>query len=77
MAKSKKISRVVVNQAYFELVEKKAQMLDMMFDHVGEGEIVVGVSLFKDYGKVQKEWEKVDADSLDGSDPYVEPADKD
>lgn len=76
MAKSKAEKKVVVNQAYFELVDRKAQMLDGMFENAIEGEIVVHVSIFKDWAKIQKDWDKADADSLDGSEPYVPPADE-
>ncbi len=76
MAKSKSEKRVVVNQAYFELIERKAQLLESMFENAGDGEIDIYVSVFKDWAKIQKDWDKADADSLDGSEPYVPPADE-
>jgi hypothetical protein len=74
MAKqSKKDKRVIVNEVYFELVERKSQLLERIFKFAGDGEVIVHSTVVKDYLKIQKEWDKVEADLLDGSELYDEP----
>ena len=59
---AKKIEKVVVSQAYFNLLVDKANMLtDLFEDDKGEvGAVTIAASDFKDYGKVKKAFEKID-----------------
>lgn len=62
----------MVNQAYFELIERKAELLDGMTD--GTDSIIIGANDFKALSKITKDWDKIEASDLAGSAPYEEPA---
>lgn len=68
MARSKRDKQVVVNQAYFELIERKAEALDSMV--TGDGSIAVCLEDIKKIGKISADWDKIDAQDLSGSKPY-------
>lgn len=65
MAKAKKDKKVVVNQAYYELVVRKAELLDSM-SSFGDG-IEVNAGNLKDLAKIQSDWDKVDAGRFEGT----------
>jgi hypothetical protein len=71
MAK-KKIQRVVVDKTYLELLERKAQLLDGMFD----GDIIsFTAEIIKEYARIEKACNK--GDFLGGAvEPYEEPKEK-
>lgn len=71
--KSKRDKKVVVNQAYFELIERKAQALDQMYAVHEDGNLSVSATDLKTIEKIVVDWEKVDAGDLSGSEPYTEP----
>jgi hypothetical protein len=72
MAKSKKDKKVVVNQAYFELIHRKAELLDVMCADAGS--IAVHASSFKDYDRIVKDWDRAGASDFEGTEtPYKEP----
>ena len=71
MARSKTQKKVVINQAYFELIERKAELLDEMTD--GSDSFALAPEHFKTMAKLQKDWDKADGGSLKGCEPYVEP----
>lgn len=73
MARSKRDKQVIVNQAYFELIERKAQALDGMID---DGTVSVHAETLKRIDRIVKDWNKIEADDLGGSEPYTEPAEK-
>jgi len=67
MAKKK----VVVNQAYFELVERKARLLDSIFEDDYGGCAVISIETLKERTRIQTAWLKIDADSIAGTEtPY-------
>lgn len=71
---AKKNARVVVDQKYFELLQQKAAMLDEGFDNADRfDQFAVSKTMFKDYEKIEKEWQKIDFGWGGGSEPYVEP----
>lgn len=70
---AKKNQRVVVEEKYFKLIERKAELLDQMFDDMS-GLLAVGPDSFKEFAKIQKDWDKADASHLVGlEEPYKEP----
>jgi hypothetical protein len=69
----KKIKKIVVSEVYFNLIERKASLLDRLFD----GDVVsVSVSEFKEKTQIDKAWDKAEAYDLEGSEPYQEPKTK-
>ena len=71
MAKTKRTKKVVVDKIYFDLLVRKADLLDSMF--CGEmGGVSLGVDSFKQWGKIEKEWEKSEF-SADAIAQYEEP----
>ena len=82
MAKqNKRDKRVVVNEIRFNLIARKADLLDDITDCDGYSDgyregVHVNANMLKAIQKIYKEWEKREADDLDsGADPYVEPKD--
>lgn len=67
--KSKKNAKVVVYEAHFNLIERKASMLDRLF--ADGDQILVGVEDFKEWGQIEKDCNK--ADALDVDVAFVEP----
>lgn len=68
---AKKNDRVVVNKTYFELIVRKAELLDQMFD--GDS-VAVDLVTIKNKAQIDKAWDKAEAWHLDGSaEPYKEP----
>ena len=74
MAKSNMNARVVVNKRYFELLSRKADLLDNALNESGVGSsIIVDIVMLKEGDKLAKEWDKLQWDvDLDVED-YVEP----
>lgn len=73
---SKRDKRVVVNEMYFNALEKRSQLLiELTTDCNGEfdGQVHVSADLLKNIAKAQKEWDKQEIEYLAGSGPYVEP----
>lgn len=63
-----------MNEKYFELLRRKASLLDEGFDDAGVADsFVMSKDMFKTYEKLDKEWQKLDLGWGDGFEPYVEP----
>lgn len=72
---AKKIKKVVVDAVYFGLIRRKAELLDAMTEAAGGGQgIAVYEEDLKKLGRIQKDWDKADASSLEDIElPYEEP----
>jgi len=71
--KAKKPEKVVVNATYFELIERKARLLDEMFGETGVG-FTVTIERLKEHAQIQKAYEKANAYEHEGiATPYEEP----
>jgi hypothetical protein len=70
---AKKNERVVVNRGYFELIERKAYLLDQVFDN-GTADVSIDIETIKEYAKLRKAWDKSRAFDFSGTEePYKEP----
>ncbi len=70
---AKKNQRLVVFEKYFNLIERKADLLDRMFDDL-DGSLTIGVDSFKEFNKIQRDWDKSEASDFAGlEEPYKEP----
>jgi hypothetical protein len=71
MARSKRDKRVIVNEAYFYLIERKAFLLDEMTSE-SEGGVTVMPHMHKELSKLQAAYDKLDI-GVDVREAYVEP----
>ena len=72
---AKRYKKVVVTQAYFDLLKMSADMLDTMTDEGGDNGyyVVVDAQKLKELARVRKAWDKAILSEIDGSEPFVEP----
>jgi hypothetical protein len=68
----KKEKKVVVSLTYFELLARKARLLDQMVHNAHDG-IAVSVENLKEQNQIERAWIKADADRfIDTETPYGE-----
>jgi hypothetical protein len=69
---AKKIKRVVADKTYFDLLMRKADLLDALF--VGnDGAAVVTVESLKEWAQIERAWDRADGRNIDRVEPYEEP----
>lgn len=67
---AKKEQKVVVNKTYFDLIERKANLLDQMV-YEGDG-IAVDPDSLKELAQIRRTWDKHDAYQFIGTEePYA------
>jgi hypothetical protein len=67
----RKRKRIVVDEAYFTILEEKAGMLNDMFD-ISEGRVTIDADYFKTYSKLEKDFDKLPTDATEAEE-YQEP----
>ena len=72
---AKKIKKLVVDATYFNLIVRKASLLDEMVENSGGGAgLAVYADSIKTLDRIQKDWNRVGGDFLAGTEePYEEP----
>jgi hypothetical protein len=65
--KKKRIEKVVISRAYYDVLDAKSTMLDDIFSADGA---LIGQNDFKDYDRLMRAYDKLDADTS-GPDPFV------
>lgn len=69
---AKRDKKVVVNEIYLRLIQRKATLLDEMAAGSESG-LQVYPDHLKGLTKVYKDWDKAGAEYLEGDEPYTEP----
>lgn len=69
---SKASKRVVVDEAYFNLIKRKSDLIDEAFFNSGVDGLTVSTTMIKEYNKIDTQWQRLSWD-VDSVEQYVEP----